>query len=83
MDSDTNPKDLRWVECSKVPIHLLNARMRTEGEVNDLLINVCRRVNQLAALRNGQIIIVGPMPRYPSRCCDDNDHMPKGFTCSE
>ena len=57
--------------------------MHTEGEVQDLLIDVCRRVNQLAAQRKGQVIIVGPMPRHPSRCCDDNDHMQKGFVCTD
>ena len=67
----------------KIPIHLLNSRMRTEGEVNDLLVDVCRRVNQLAVQRKGQVIVVGPMPRHPSRCCDDNEHMQKGFVSSD
>ena len=79
------PKRLKMgrVRKSKVPIHLLNARMRTNGEVNDLLVDVCRRINKLAAQRKGQVLLVGPMPRHPSRCCDDSDHMQMGFTCSD
>ena len=68
---------------TKNPIHPLNSRMRTDGEVQDLLVDVCQRVKQLAEQRKGQVILVGPMPRHYSRCCDDKKHMHPEFKASE
>ena len=51
-----DPKRLKLgrILQSKEPIHALNSRMRTEEEVQDLLIDVCKRVNKLAAQRKGK-----------------------------
>ena len=64
------------------PIHPVNARVRTNEEVERLLDDVIARVKKISKHRSS-IILVGPQPRHPERCCGDVSHLPQDFSPSE
>ena len=70
-----------WLLSS--PIHTLNARARTAielGEImEDLLLRVCKLLSQGVS-----VLLVGPMPRHPEKCCLDTNHlMDSGYSLDE
>ena len=64
------------------PIHTLNSRARSLNELGELLADLLSKVRKL--LSKGKfMLIVGPMPRHPERCCLDNSHMDSDFSPDE
>ena len=64
------------------PIHTLNARARTVNELGELLADLLSKVSKL--LKQGKsMLIVGPMPRHPEKCCLNSNHMDAGFSPDE
>ena len=70
-----------WLLSS--PIHTLNARARTANELGEILADLLLRVSKL--LEQGKsILLVGPMPQHPEKCClDTNHHMESGYSPDE
>ena len=64
------------------PIHPVNARARTNEEVEILLNEVITHVEKLSKQRSS-IVLVGPQPRHPERCCGDVSHLPQDFSPTE
>ena len=69
-----------WLLSS--PIHTLNARARTANELGELVDDLLPRVSKLLQQRES-ILIVGPMPRHPERCCLAADHMQARYSPDE
>ena len=70
-----------WLLSSS--IHTLNARAWTANELGELLADLLSRVSKL--IQQGKsILIVGPMPRHPEKCCLNMDHhMQAGYSPDE
>ena len=64
------------------PIHTLNARARSLLELGELLVDLLSRVRKLLS-KGKSMLIVGPMPRHPERCCLDSNHMDADFSPDE
>ena len=66
------------------PIHTLAAKARSAMELGELMEDVLSRVRKLLSEGCQSIILVGPMPRHPEKCClDTNSHMDSGYSPDE
>ena len=62
--------------------HAIQAKLRDFDETVSLL-NEWTQIVKVLTEKSPRIIVVGPQPRYPVKCCDDGDHFPKEYDGQE